>query len=63
METVVFDYKYTFKYANISLDDHCIGSKVFKGKVCIISRRKADLNLKFHHSPRELIWFARLNGL
>lgn len=63
METIVFDYKYTFRYANTSQDNYCINSNIHKGNICIISKRKADLNLKFNHPIKELIWCARLNGL
>jgi len=61
MKTIILDYKYNFKYGDISLDDYCTSSKIYKGNIRIINKLNNNFNLKFNHPIKELIWFARTN--
>ena len=61
MHKIHFNYTYSFKYNNCSLDNYCINSTIFKGNMCFIDKHK--FNLTFNHRPEELIWAAKLYGV
>lgn len=63
MHKIHFNYIYSFKYNNCSLDNYCISSTIFKSNICFIDKPKHKFNLTFNHPVKELIWAAKLYGV